>query len=246
MATKRSTTYVSSTASPGNISRSRPRSSERKGILAVFGENEERRAAADVGKVQVKGDCSAPLHLATRNPKPGQAREPDGVAVVGTCPGSRLHLAVVRDPLVLSADPGHIERGGVPPDRERAARKQDPQRLRDRAGGVGPLPRLRIGDEVVGCVRERQSVAIASDDRYVRELGAEPGGHGIARLDAEHVGPAPTQQSGGDSGASTDVGDAGAGQGTTRELFDQIEERRWVRGPAGRVLVSGGVERMSA
>lgn len=181
---------------------------------------------------------------ATRSPE--QAREPDGVAVVGTRPRSRLHSAVVRDPLVLLSDPGHVEGGGVPPDRERTARTQDPQRLRDRAGGVGPLPGLCVGDEVVGGVREGEGVAVTSDDRHIRKQSVELGGHSVAQLNGDHVSPALTQQSGGDSGARADIGGAGTGQGTPRELFDEVEERGWIRRPAGRVLVSGRVERMGA
>jgi len=153
---------------------------------------------------------------------------------------------VVRDPLVLLSDPGHVEGRGVPPDRERTARTQDPQRLRDRAGGVGPLPGLRVGDEVVRSVREREGIAVTPDDRHIREHGVKLGGHGIARLNADHVSPALAQQRGGDSGARADIGDGGTRQGTARELFDEIEERGWIRRPAGRVLVSGHVKRMGA
>jgi hypothetical protein len=116
---------------------------------------------------------------------------------------------VVRDPLVLPTDPGHVESSGVPTDRERTARNQDPQRLRDRAGGVCPLPGLRIGDEVVGGVREGEGVPVTSNDRHTRQHGLELGGHGLARLNADHVSPALTQQNGGDSGARADIDDAG-------------------------------------
>lgn len=74
----------------------------------------------------------------------------------------------------------------------------------------------------------------------------ELGGHGVAGLNGDHLSPALTQQSGGDSGARADIGDAGTGQGTARELFDAVEERGRIRRPAGRVLVSRRVKRMGA
>lgn len=124
---------------------------------------------------------------------------------------------------MLPTDPGHVEGGGVPPDSELTAREQDPQRFRDRAGGVGPLPGLRVGDEVVGGIREGEKVAVTSNERYIREHSTELGGHRAARLNADHVSAALTQQSGGDSGARADIGDTGTHQGTARELVDEIE-----------------------
>src|SRR4051812_30677013 len=43
---------------------------EDKGTLVVLGKDKERRAAADVGKVHVEGDHTAPPHLAAGDPEP--------------------------------------------------------------------------------------------------------------------------------------------------------------------------------
>lgn len=148
--------------------------------------------------------------------------------VVGTCPKRVLCAAAVGDALVLFANPGLVEGGGVPPDRECTVRTQDPQYLRDGVGDVRPVPGLRVGDEVVSGACEGEGVAVTSDDPHIRECVVELGGHGVARLDADHLGPAFPQQGGGDSGASADIGDAGARQWTVGEQFDEIEECGWI------------------
>jgi len=103
---------------------------DEKRLTASFFKNEECRPAADAVEMHVQRDSAVPAHLTALDPQPRQPRQPDGIAVRRAHRRPWFHSAVVCDAPVLLADPRHVESRGVPPDRRRAARPQDAQRLR--------------------------------------------------------------------------------------------------------------------
>lgn len=121
-----------------------------EGGARVGAVDQEDRVAAEVGQVRVDGDPAAPADLAASEVElaGGVGQGGSGAAAVQFDDGMVAEAAL--DAVGLLGVPGDVDRGGVPPEGQRAAGAQYAEGLRRRVGWVGPVPGLGVGDEVGG------------------------------------------------------------------------------------------------
>jgi len=204
---------------------------------AVGAEGRDVRLGVEICQVNVERYPSRPAELG--GPRREAQRQDQRVGFpVGTwivVPGRVVGRARGDKPVLLCHLPRFLPRGHIPPCREGSAGPEYPAVLGHRTLRIGPVPRLRIGDEVRAAIPQRKRVSVALYPAHTGRGPGQFGEHARGGLDRDYLRATLTHLPCRDPCASSHVYDQRTTQAASGQVRQhRIEFRRVVR-PSRRV-----------